>query len=128
MNAKAGKPLLYLPDGPKVYKELYGSGWVAPTKFLEERPDGAKAFCDAIDEALAFIKAPANRATSASVLAADTGVSPEVANLVVEQAYKDFSTTLDKDTLTKTFDTFVDLGIAKAEPRPTYDELVAAPR
>ncbi|WP_433496603.1 hypothetical protein ACQP1K_16515 [Sphaerimonospora sp. CA-214678] len=97
-------------------------------ELLQERPESAKVFCDAVDEALTFIDDPADLAASASVPAADTGVSPEVANLVVEQAYKDFSTTLDKETLTRTFDMFVDLGIAKAEPRPNHDEPVAASR
>lgn len=127
LDAGSGKPLVYLPDGPDAYKELYGSGWVAPRKFLEERPEAAKAFCDVMGEALKFIRDPANTEASASILAKDAGVAPEVAKLVVEQTYDDHSTELDKARLDKTFDTYVDLGILKAEPEPSFDTLVVLP-
>ncbi|MFD7407810.1 ABC transporter substrate-binding protein [Streptomyces sp. NPDC059866] len=127
LDADSGKPLVYLPDGPETYKSLYGSGWVAPTEFLKGRPEAAKAFCDVMGEALEFIQDPANTEASASILAEDTGVTPEVAQLVVEQTYDDHSTELDKARLERTFDTYVDLGILKAQPEPSYDTLVVSP-
>lgn len=128
MNAKSGKPLLYMSQGPKTYKDYYGSGWVAPTKFLEERPETAKVFCEIMDQAVKFIQDPANREISTSVLAKDTGVSTEVAGLVVDQVYGDYSTELDKDTLNATFDAYVSLGVLKAEPKPSWDSLVIIPK
>ncbi|HLU98567.1 MAG TPA: ABC transporter substrate-binding protein [Thermobifida alba] len=128
LDAGSGKPLVYLPDGPRAYRDLYGSGWVAPTEFVEERPETAAAFCDAVDEALGFIRDDANAQTTVSALAADTGVSPQVAELVLEQVYDDFSTELDEETLTRTFDTYVELGIAEADPEPTFDSLVVVPQ
>ncbi|AXK32481.1 ABC transporter substrate-binding protein [Streptomyces armeniacus] len=124
LNAKSGKPLLYMPDGPKAYKDYYGSGWVAPTRFLEERPEKAKAFCAAVEEALAFIKAPENRKSSVAMLEKDTGVDKPVAELVLDQAYGDYSTKLDKGRLDATFDSYVELGILKGSPKPTFDTLV----
>jgi NitT/TauT family transport system substrate-binding protein len=128
LNAKSGKPLLYMPEGPKAYKDYYGSGWVAPTRFLEERPDKAKAFCEAVDEALEFIKDPKNREANVSMLVKDTGVSGPVAELVLDQAYGDYSTKLDKNRLEATFDAYADLGILKARPKPAYESLVVDPQ
>lgn len=118
------KPLLYMADGPTVYKEYYGSGWVAPTAWLDENPDVAKAFCGAMSDAIEFIQDPANAQTAADIFVADAGVPPEVAKAVVEQVYDDFSTELDTDTLTKTFDAYDELGIFAPEPAMGYDALV----
>lgn len=126
-DAGTGKSLLYMSEGPKAYKEYYGSAWVAPTKFLNERPEAAKKFCDAIGQSLDFIKDEKNAKTSEALLAKDTGVSPEVAKLVVEQTYGDFNTEIDKASLQSTLDAYVDLGILKADPKPTTDVLLVEP-
>jgi ABC-type nitrate/sulfonate/bicarbonate transport system substrate-binding protein len=118
------KPLLYMADGPTVYKDYYGSGWVAPTKWLDDNPDVAKAFCGAMADAIKYIQDPANAQAAADIFVADAKVTPEVAKTVVDQVYGDFSTKLDKDTLTKTFDAYEKLGIFKAEPKMDYDALV----
>jgi len=128
LDSGAGKPLVYLPEGPSAYKDLYGSAWVAPNEFVEERPETAAAFCDAVGEALEFIRDDANKEAAAKILADDTGVSPQVAELVLDQVYDDFSTELDEETLTRTFETYVELGIAEAEPKPTFDSLVVVPQ
>ncbi|MFD7407808.1 ABC transporter substrate-binding protein [Streptomyces sp. NPDC059866] len=127
-DAGSGKELLYMPDGPSAYKDYYGSAWVAPTTFLEERPEAARAFCDAIGEALAFIKDPANAEASQNMLVKDAGVTPPVAKLTIEQAYGDYTTKLDKGRLEKTLDAYVELGILKAQPDPTYESLVVEPK
>ena len=127
-DSGSGKPLVYLPDGPSAYKDLYGSGWVAPTEFLEERPEVAGEFCEIMDEALEFIQDSDNKESSTSALVDDTGVSPEVADLVIEQVYGDFSTELDEETLNRTFDTYVDLDIVEAQPEPSYDSLITIPQ
>jgi ABC-type nitrate/sulfonate/bicarbonate transport system substrate-binding protein len=121
-----GKPLVYLPDGPRAYKDLYGSGWVAPEAFLKRRPQAAKAFCDVMREALTYIKDPANSAKSAVILAKDTGISDKVAKLVVDQTFDDHSADLDKQRLSRTFERYVQLGILKSSPKPTYGTLVDA--
>ncbi|MGI5508449.1 ABC transporter substrate-binding protein [Streptomyces sp. CA-106131] len=121
-----GKPLVYLPDGPRAYKDLYGSGWVAPETFLKRRPQAAKAFCEVMREALTYIKDPANSAKSAAILAKDTGISDKVAKLVVDQTFDDHSADLDKQRLSRTFERYVQLGILKSSPKPTYDALVDA--
>ncbi|MEY9211786.1 ABC transporter substrate-binding protein [Thermobifida halotolerans] len=124
LESESGKPLLYMPEGPAAYKDYYGSGWVAPPEFVEERPETAAAFCETIDEALEFIQDPANRETSLDLLAEDTGVTRPVAELVLDQTYGDFSTELDRERLDTTFDAYVELGILEADPEPSYDSLV----
>ncbi|KUP95173.1 ABC transporter substrate-binding protein [Thermobifida cellulosilytica] len=128
LESGGGKPLLYMSEGPTTYRDYYGSGWVAPPEFVEERPETAAAFCDVIDEALEFIRDDANRETALDLLVEDTGVTRPVAELVLDQAYDDFSTELDEETLTRTFETYVELGIAEAEPKPTFDSLVVVPQ
>ncbi|MGI5159148.1 ABC transporter substrate-binding protein [Microbispora sp. CA-102843] len=127
LNAKSGKPLLYMPEGPTAYKDYYGSGWVGSAEFLKQKPAVAKAFCDGVNDALAFIRDSANRKTNVDMLVKDTGVAEPVAELVLDQTYGDFSTELPEDTLTKTFDAYVKLGILNAEPKPSYDSLVVIP-
>ncbi len=128
LDAGSGKPLLYMSEGPTTYRDYYGSGWVAPPEFVEERPETAAAFCDVIDEALEFIRDPANRETALDTLVEDTGITRSVAELVLDQAYDDFSTELDRDRLQSTFDAYVDLGIFEPEPEPSYEVLVDDPR
>ncbi|MGX4694861.1 ABC transporter substrate-binding protein [Streptomyces sp. JNUCC 63] len=127
-NAGSGKELIYMPEGPSAYRDYYGSAWVAPTRFLTERPKVAKAFCDAIDEALTYIKDPANAKASEDMLVKDAGVTPPVAKLTVEQTYGDFNTKMNKARLETTFDAYVKLGILKAQPDPTWDSLVVEPK
>lgn len=127
LDAKSGKPLLYMPEGPSTYKDYYGSGWVGSTEFLEQKPAAAKAFCEVIDDALGFIRDPANRTTALDMLVKDTGITEPVAELVLDQTYDDFSTELPKDTLDTTFDAYVKLGILEAEPKPSFDTLVVLP-
>ncbi|GAA0997330.1 ABC transporter substrate-binding protein [Acrocarpospora macrocephala] len=128
LNAKTGKPLLYMPEGPAAYKDYYGSAWVGTGDFLQQRPAAAKAFCEAVTEALRFVAEPANRQTALDTLVKDTGVEAPVAELVLDQTYGDFSTELDKARLTATFDAYVGLGILKADPKPTYESLVVIPQ
>ena len=45
----------------------------------------------------------------------------------VTDTFGDFIPELDVDAMQTTFDTYVDLGIAKADPAPTTDELVVTP-
>ena len=118
------KPLLYMPDGPTVYKDYYGSGWVAPTKWLEDNPDLAKNFCAAMSEALTFIKDPANKDAASKIFQQDTKQDAATSDAVVEQAFEDFSTDLDKSGLEKTFSAYVDLGIFKKSPALSYSDLV----
>ncbi|WP_433496601.1 ABC transporter substrate-binding protein [Sphaerimonospora sp. CA-214678] len=127
LDAKSGKPLLYMSEGPTTYKEYYGSGWVGSAEFLQQKPAAAKAFCDVIDDALGFIRDSANRETTLDMLVKDTGITEPVAELVLDQTYGDFSTELPKDTLDTTFDAYVKLGVLEAEPKPSYDSLVVLP-
>jgi ABC-type nitrate/sulfonate/bicarbonate transport system substrate-binding protein len=127
-NGKSAKSLLYMPEGPKAYKDYYGSGWVGSDAFLKEHPDTAKAFCEVIDESLKTIKSGADRTTALDLLMKDTGVSKPVGELVLDDAYNDFATALDQSTLTKTFDAYVRLGILKEQPKPTWESLVTVPK
>ena len=117
------KPLLYMPDGSATY-QLYGSGWTGQTSWLKSDPSAARGFCNALTEALAFIKNPANLSTSASALATDTGLTQSVAKLVVQQGYADFSTSLSQSVLTKTFEFYSQIGIAKSNTASQYTTLV----
>lgn len=120
----AAKSILYMSEGPTVYADYYGSGWVAPTTWLEENPDLATGFCDAMTEALEFIQDPANNETVTALFEEDSGLEASTVAKVVETAFSDFSTELDEAALQETFDGYVDLGIFEAEPALGYDDLV----
>ena len=123
-----GKRLVYLPDGPSVYADYWGSGLVAQREWLEQEPRVAAAFCDATQEALDFITDSANVEASAKMLSEDTGIPMDASKLVVENVYSDFSAELPAEsTLTRTLDGYVDLGIIKPNPMPAFNELVMPP-
>ncbi|MGI5508489.1 ABC transporter substrate-binding protein [Streptomyces sp. CA-106131] len=126
--AKSGKPLLYMPDGPKAYKDYYGSGWVGTESFLKQHPQTAKAFCDTLGESLKLLRNNADRDAALKILTEDAGVTKPVAELVLDDTYADFDTHLDKATLTTTLDAYVRLGILKHQPKPTWDALVDVPK
>jgi len=123
----AAKPLLYVSQGPEAYK-LYGSAWTGQTKWIKEKPAIAAGFCQAIGEALTFIKDPANAEAAAKALEEDTAVSPDVAKLVVKDVYNDYSTDLPKDILAKTFSSYKAFGINKSDMSSQYDRLVEVPQ
>jgi ABC-type nitrate/sulfonate/bicarbonate transport system substrate-binding protein len=117
------KDLLYLPTGPEAYK-LYGSAWTGQNSWLKSNPTASKGFCDSISEAVAFIHNPANLAVSAKALSDDTKVDLSIATDVVKNTYGDYSTTLPKDSLMKTFQSYHDYGITKTDMSSNYDTLV----
>lgn len=121
-----GKPLIYMPEGPEVYKNTFGSGMVGDPSWLEDDSDAAKALCEAFTEGLEWVKDPANADEAAGILAKDSGVPEEAAKTVVTDTFGDFGP-IDDDAMQATFDSFVELGIAKSDPAPTTDELVAHP-
>jgi len=123
----SAKPLMYLPSGPEAYN-LYGSAWTGQTSWLKEKPKAAKGFCDAIGEALTFIKDPAHADAAAQALAKDTALDPSVASLVVKEVYKDFSTDLPNDVLTKTLGQYREYGITKSDLSSKEGELVQVPK
>lgn len=122
---KFGKPLIYLPDGPSVYKDYYGSGLVADPNWLKDNASTAKQFCDAYTEGLNWLKKPANANQAATILSKDSGVPQDASKLVVTDTFSDFSIGLNNATMQKTFDAYVNLGIAKPSPKPTTATLVA---
>lgn len=122
-----GKPLIYMPDGPNVYKDYYGSGMIGNPQWLSSDSDTAKQFCDAYGEGLKWVQDPGNTDAAASMLAKDSGVPEDAAKLVVKDTFDDFSTALDDATMQKTFNAYVDLGIAKPQPKLTSDDLVVHP-
>jgi ABC-type nitrate/sulfonate/bicarbonate transport system substrate-binding protein len=122
-----GKPLVYLPEGPQVYADNWGSGLVVDPAWFEGNGDVAADFCDAYQEALAWIQDEANADAAAGILAKDTGVPEDAAKLVVTNTFGDFVAEMDDDAMQATFDQYVDLGIAKADPAPTTEELVVRP-
>lgn len=121
------KPLLYMSTGPEAYK-LYGSAWTGQTRWIKENPEAASGFCDAIEDALTWIKDPANADAAAQALSKDTKVDPAVAALVVKDVYKDYSTELPEDVLKKTFGKYQEYGITKSDLSSKYDQLVQVPK
>ncbi len=121
-----GKPLIYMADGPDVYKNTFGSGLVVDPNWLKSNSDAAKNFCDAYNEGVKWVQDPANADAAAAILAKDTGVPEDAAKPVVTDTFGDFAE-IDEGTMQTTFDNFVDLGIAKADPKPSTDDLVVNP-
>jgi len=122
-----GKPLIYMAEGPDTYKNLFGSGPAIDPAWLKDNPDVAKEFCAAYQESLAWIQDPNNADAAAEILSEDTTIPVEAAKLVVTDTFGDFIPELDTDAMQATFDAYVDLGVAQADPAPTTDELVVTP-
>lgn len=123
--AKSAKVLSYLPaaGGPEAYR-LYGSAWTGQTSWLKDDPKTAQGFCAAMSDALGWITNPANTAAAAKILADDTKLDQATATQVVKTDFADFSTDLPKDTLTKTFAFYKQIGITKTDLSTQYNKLV----
>ncbi|MGE3620985.1 MAG: ABC transporter substrate-binding protein, partial [Acidimicrobiia bacterium] len=120
------KELMYLADNVDEYK-LYGSAIGGTEKFLTERPEVAKAYCEAIGEALDYILDDDNADEVNKILADDTGITVEAAELVRQESYTKYSTDLDEDLYNETVQKYVDLGVLKPDPDPGFDNTVLIP-
>lgn len=122
----AVKQLIYMPTGPSAYKDNYGSAFVSTKDWLSKNGDTAKAFCDAITKAEAFIADSKNASAVTQVITTETGVPANVAKDVIP-TFKDFSTKLDTARLQTTFDNYEKLGIDKPTPKVTTKDLIWQP-
>lgn len=120
------KELIYLPDHLDAYR-LYGSAIVGDAQWLEEQPDLAAAYCEGIDEALAFIGDAANAEVVEQIMVDDLGIEPDVATLVRERSFPEYSTEIPEDVFNDTIDFYTELGVIQPDPKPTYEDLVVAP-
>ena len=121
-----GKRIIFLPDEVDDY-QLYGSAMGAPRSFLEDTPELAAGYCDAIGEALEWITDPANADAATALLATDTGVTEEVAALVVEESYSTFGNDIPLDVFDATIERYIELGVLQATPDISSDAIVAVP-
>ena len=121
------KELIYLPDHAEHY-ELYGSAILGDGEWLENNPETAAAYCDAIEEALDFILDDANADAVDELVVEDIGVEPEVAAMVRERSFPEFSTEIPEDVLNDTFEFNIEIGVLDPEPAPTYDNMVVEVR
>ena len=117
------KVLAYLPEGPDAYKEWYGSGWGAPTAWLEKDPELAEGFCSALQKGMDYVKDPANKDEVIQALMADTGVPENIAEAVLP-TFDVYSTELPQDRFEATLKGYVDSGIVKDAPAVTYESLI----
>lgn len=122
-----GKPLIYMPEGPEIYANNWGSGLVVDPAWFEDNKETVGDFCEAYQEGLAWVQDEGNADAAASLLAADSGVPEDAAKLVVTDTFGDFVGEMDEDAMQATFDQFVDLGIAQPDPAPTTEDLVVQP-
>lgn len=118
------KVLMYMPENTSIYRDLYGSGWVGPTSWLEENEETAKAFCDATAEAVAYINDEANRDEVREIFMADTGVNDVAVADAVLETYVDYSADVPVDVMAASFAKYEELGITKPEPALDAEELV----
>ncbi|WP_433497784.1 ABC transporter substrate-binding protein [Sphaerimonospora sp. CA-214678] len=121
---KAAEPILYLPDGPPEYREFYGSGWAASREWLDANPKLASGFCSAVEQGLRFIQDEANADTVKAILAEELGIKNEAVASEVRQTFSAYSVDIDRATFTNTLDRFTDMGLLKAEPKPSFDDVV----
>ncbi|MCG7632834.1 ABC transporter substrate-binding protein [Gordonia McavH-238-E] len=118
------KTLMPLQEGPPVYTQLFGAGYAAPSTELEERPEDFKAFCDAITEALNFVRDPANLPAAAGTLSEMQGIPPAAAEAVLAEVYPIFDVALPADRLQRTIDYYAENGVIEPSPLPTVEDLV----
>ncbi|WP_235736663.1 ABC transporter substrate-binding protein [Nocardioides alcanivorans] len=118
------KTLIYMPEHTSIYRDLYGSGWVGPTKWLDDNPETAKSFCDATAKALDYIADEANHDEVRAIFMKDTGVNDETVADAVLATYVDYSADVPVDVLEASFAKYEELGITKPEPALDATELV----
>jgi NitT/TauT family transport system substrate-binding protein len=119
------KVLMYLPDSTDIYRDLYGSGWVGPTDWVDNNPETTKAFCDSTQRALDFILDENNVDEVRSIFMQDTGINNEaVADDVLKTYAEGYSAAVTADQLQRSFDKYAELGITKPQPPLVAKDLV----
>ena len=123
---ESGKAVTLMPfqEGPPVYTELFGAGYAAPSAELERRPEDFEAFCDAITQALDFVRDEANLSAAAAELSELQGISPAAADAVLAEIYPLFKAELPADRIQRTIDFFAEEGVIEPSPLPSVEDLV----
>ncbi|GAA1637579.1 ABC transporter substrate-binding protein [Georgenia ruanii] len=118
------KVLAYLPDGPAAYRDWYGSGWAAPTAWLEAEPEAAAGFCRAVQRGIDYVQDPANADSVEEALVDDTGLPADIAALIVSSQYEPYSTELPQDVIEVTLKGYAASGVLSGASAVTYESLV----
>jgi len=125
--SKAARPLLFLPDVPGMSHDAYGGGYVASATWVAQHAETARKFCGVITQASEYMKDSAHSSLVKEVLASSLRVDASQAAYLYRTAVPAIDTSLPKNILEKTFDLYLQTGIAKKDPPLTYDELVTTP-
>lgn len=119
------KELIFLPDGPSLYKDYHFSAWAGLPDWIDQNKETAKKYCEALTKAGDFIHDEANHGELAPILAKDTGVDAKTADLVLQDGVFDsFDAALSEETWNTTVQGFIDAGLIKDSPLPSFQEVV----
>ncbi|GAA1844763.1 hypothetical protein GCM10009836_25310 [Pseudonocardia ailaonensis] len=111
-------------DGVAAIGQQAQGGYLASEAWLEKNPELANAFCDAIGDAVGYLRDPANRTTISAMLSKDFGVSEGAIPQAVE-AVSHYSTDLSCGPIDKALASAVAGGVLTQAP--TCRELVWSP-
>jgi ABC-type nitrate/sulfonate/bicarbonate transport system substrate-binding protein len=123
---KIGQTVLSVPDGegPPEFQGTFGGAYFAPETGLTENAATYRAFAAALEDSRKAFVDPANKAEVVRTIASTLQVDPALAEAYYPSAVKIFDADLSEETVARTADVGVEVGLVK-EPAPGYDDLVA---
>jgi ABC-type nitrate/sulfonate/bicarbonate transport system substrate-binding protein len=123
---KIGQTVLSVPEGqgPPEFQGTFGGAYFAPEGGLTENAATYSAFAAALAESRKAFVDPANKAEVVKFIADTLQVDPGIAEAYYPSAVKIFDADLSEETVAKTADVGVEVGLVK-EPAPSYGDLVA---
>jgi ABC-type nitrate/sulfonate/bicarbonate transport system substrate-binding protein len=124
------KELLYMPDGPKSFA-LIGGAWEARRSWVEQNPEVAKGFCEAMAKAYDYVQDDANKDEVNDLIRGIVGetndVGIEALDLIRGRAAS-LNADITEEQFETTQSTLIDLGIVDGATPVEYTDAVQISR
>lgn len=103
--------------------QLLGAVWQNRKSWVEENPETAAGFCQAMTKAYAYMNDPANADAVDKLIVDAVGAdTPADAVTEIRENFGVLSASVDPALFQKTVDTLVSVGVLQAQPPVTYDQ------
>jgi NitT/TauT family transport system substrate-binding protein len=113
-------------EGPEIFQDTFSAAYFAPEDRIQKDGKTYAGFSQAIDEAKAFIKDPANKTKLEEIITSYIKVPPNLVEGLVKNKIQSFDADLSDRTVERTIKAYTAVGALPGSP-PSVDDIVAKP-
>jgi NitT/TauT family transport system substrate-binding protein len=113
-------------QGPDIFKDTFSAAYFAPEDRIQKDAKTYAGFSQAIDEAKAFIKDPANKTKVAEIISSYIKAPPKLVDGLVNNKIQSFTADLSDNTVSRTIKAYEAVGALPGTP-PSAEDIVANP-